>query len=622
MENKDNKHEKPVKSHFFMFKAWAKSIQIRYLIDSIFIFIMGAIVQLQMTDLQSNGSDWYVIWPNYVQASTELQETSTTDSNYDQVKANFDQAEKEYLNISYVVYDQLMLIYVMFAVYMAYPLKNIVQVIFARLRNRSWSSIYAEFILSLGQLVISTTVLYRYLFKHRYVQPDDQRYYELEVVYSAYYRESFLDMTLALGLYVMIQWARIIFVFKVNSFVGPILNIIQSMLKEILKFIIIYIIILIIFASSSRLFFVRVKGYQTNTEAILTLFSASLGSYNFSAFTGEGMVLSPSFGYYFLIIYLIVTNVVLLNFIIAILSNTYNNLSGISKALYHNEVVKVRNVYEHDKYYGSLISLPIPLNLVLLPFVPFIIIFRSKKLNMFLLHVSYLPVLFIGTLVFSVLELIMLPISYFALLYQNLIDIWEKGSDGSSRCVEATQFFQMIFKGPLMLVFWMCSDIYEFVKSLYASNLRMNNQRAYNNLTNLRYLDMKYFDILHSILFNRRTKLVDMRCIIRELGEKLNIHNHVRNIIYQSHDFNNDVKAYQNRVESSIGSELGSELNGDRSIDNDTALYVIKQYNLCKRFIVQNSIPLELFSRSDSKLSTKVNTNEDIGISSFYNFYI
>lgn len=309
-------------------------------------------------------------------------------------------------------------------------------------------------------LFITLVVLYRYITKHRYIKAADDRYTDGEIMITVYYRESFLDMTLVTGLYMMIQWTRMIIVFRVNSFIGPMIKIIENMLFEIIKFIIIYGLILIVFASSGYLFFIRVEGYSTITDAFISLLSASLGSFDFTPFESKDMVLSTSFGYYFLILYLVISNIVLLNFIIAILANTYNKLIGVSKALYFNEIIKIRNVLECDKYYSSLVSLPIPLNAALIPAYPFIIFCKSKRLNNLMLHISYLPVMVLGTLCFCLLSIVLWPISYLALLWQNFIDIWEKGSNGGSRWREFVQFLQMIFKAPFMLVGYMVYNTY------------------------------------------------------------------------------------------------------------------------------------------------------------------
>jgi hypothetical protein len=276
----------------------------------------------------------------------------------------------------------------------------------------------------------------RFFTDYKYRTSSDPRYEKaakLEPIFS----ESFLDITLVLGLYTAMQWTRILLIFRVNSFVGPLLNIIQNMLREIVRFFIIYLLIVLVFTSAGRMLFVTLPEFKDDIETWKTLFSASLGSFDFTIFDHQRMVLSQDFGYFFLMIYLLITNIIILNFIIAILGNTYSRLKNISKALYLIEIVKVRNIFEYDKYYSSMISLFIPLNVVLLPFYPILAISKNKRLNQFLMHFSYLPVLMLGIIAFVGASLIMYPISYFALLFQNFVDIWEKGENGTSKWGEA-----------------------------------------------------------------------------------------------------------------------------------------------------------------------------------------
>lgn len=577
---KERKYVKPVKAHFFMFKAWKKSMSIRYVIDAVFIIIVGIVLQIQMNTLQETASDWYVIYPVYWERHTRLQNSSLTVTERVEAQKLFIEVENEYLRIGNKAYGELMGIYITMAIMMAYSFRNICQIIYAKLRKRTWESIYGEFALSICHLFITIVVLYRYLTDHRYRTNEDPRYNDLEVIYTAYYRESFLDMTLVLGLYIAIQWARVVLIFRVNSFIGPLLNIIYSMLKEILKFIAIYLLMVLVFASSGRLFFITIDEFSTDSQSWLTLFSASIGSFSFEMFDSPKMVLSPSYGYYFLMAYLVITNVVLLNFIIAILSNTYSKLKDLSKALYYNEVLKVRNIFEYDKHYSSMVSLFIPLNIILLPVIPFVIIMKSKKLNTFLLHIAFLPVMFIGTLIFIVTSIVLYPISYFALLYQNFIDIWEKGETTRDKWVEAGQFFEMIFKAPFMLLGNIVADTYKFVTSLYTKKLKINNERAYSKLNDVSKVDARYFELLRKILYKSRNKLVDMKKVIRELGDELEIQKHVRNIVYFSHKYNADLDEHKEDFDSSEESKDGTDKNRTLLIKNDSTMHIIKQYNL------------------------------------------
>ena len=357
------------------------------------------------------------------------------------------------------------------------------------------------------------------------------------------------------------------------------LNIIKNMVQDIIKFSFIYLIILLIFGSSARIFFIKTPGFDSDSNTYITLFSATFGSFTFSNFKSDKMVLPDSYGYYFFILYLLISNIVLLNFIIAVISSTYTRLIGVSKALYLNEIVKVRNIFEFNKYYSGLISLPIPLNAILLPIYPFIILMKSKRLNHIVLHFSYLPVMMIGTLIFITLSIILWPISYLALLYQNFIDIWEKGSNGSNRCIEITQFLTMIFKAPFVLFGGIIIDTSKFIMSLYATKIRIHNERVLFKKFDFSKLDPEYFNLLKKILYKKR-KLIDVKKLIREFGRELDIYTHLRNIIYQSHKHNTDNTGFDHQDYSTDSESENEEISPKVGIEDDSSLTIIKQYNL------------------------------------------
>lgn len=258
-------------------------------------------------------------------------------------------------------------------------------------------------------------------------------------------------MTLITGLYVFIQWSRIVIVFRVNSFLGPTINILYNMLVEISKFMLIYVIILLVFESSGRILFIRLDEYNTHAHAFTTLFSASLASFDFYIYDHSNMVLESEYGYVFIGLFLIITNVVLLNFIIAILSNTYNQLQVVSKAMYYKEVIKMRNIFEFDKYYSSLISFFIPYNALFLPLMPFVMCCKSKRLNNFLLNAAYLPIAVIGIIIFFVFACILAPISYFALVGSTLRKIFIRNKTGRERCSSVYGFLIMLTKLPMII---------------------------------------------------------------------------------------------------------------------------------------------------------------------------
>jgi hypothetical protein len=76
------------------------------------------------------------------------------------------------------------------------------------------------------------------------------------------------------------------------------------------------------------------------------------------------------FGEVYLIILVLIFNILLLNFIIAILSNTYNIFDNRSNGLYLSKILSTRDELNYDLCYGAFLSSMPPINLLQLPFIP------------------------------------------------------------------------------------------------------------------------------------------------------------------------------------------------------------------------------------------------------------
>ena len=84
-----------------------------------------------------------------------------------------------------------------------------------------------------------------------------------------------------------------------------------------------------------------------------------------------------------------ITAIALINFLIGVISDVYSKLSTISIGLYLKNLINLRHILENDMHYSSLVSAIPPFNFVIMIFCPFIIWFQSPKLNKVLLHYNY-----------------------------------------------------------------------------------------------------------------------------------------------------------------------------------------------------------------------------------------
>jgi len=115
--------------------------------------------------------------------------------------------------------------------------------------------------------------------------------------------------------------------------------------------------------------------------------------------------------------------VLLVNLIIAILSETYQRLSIQKLGLYYDGVIEVIPAYKYKKFYGALIAACPPFNLLVLPFLPFFALTNKKtkvrRLNNALVKVIFFPFALIYASLFSLINILMWPLAYVVTIYRK-----------------------------------------------------------------------------------------------------------------------------------------------------------------------------------------------------------
>ena len=171
-------------------------------------------------------------------------------------------------------------------------------------------------------------------------------------------------------------WLRMILMLKLTKTFGPLIRIIDVMLKELGIFLVLWVIQLFIFACVGVLIFGELPEYKNFIDVLIMLFQSALGQWDLSIY--EKFSMGRHFGEFFHLIVIILNMVLLINLVIAILSETYTRLSEQKLGLYYDGVIEVIPAYKYRKFYGALIAACPPFNLLILPFLP-IFWCNSKK---------------------------------------------------------------------------------------------------------------------------------------------------------------------------------------------------------------------------------------------------
>jgi hypothetical protein len=145
----------------------------------------------------------------------------------------------------------------------------------------------------------------------------------------------------------------------------------------------------------------RISGsnFPTFEISLRTVFADAMGGFDIAAYQ-EDIVLGGSFEAF----YLMISNVVLLNLLIAIISNVYETLVVKVDSQHRNVVISYTEKYTWDKKYGFLIFIPSPISFFLLLISPFIIFSKNPQrwnnaICKFLFLIYAVPLFFVFVIV-------------------------------------------------------------------------------------------------------------------------------------------------------------------------------------------------------------------------------
>lgn len=133
---------------------------------------------------------------------------------------------------------------------------------------------------------------------------------------------------------------------------------------------------------------------------MFTLFRATIQDY--SIYMMAGSRVGDLIGYIYFNSYLIVNITLLINLIVAQLAYAYKKYNRERNVFYLLSTLSVREVSESDDKdkYSSVVSVPFPLSVLNIPLGSVVLAAKSPFLNKLLLHLYYLPVVLVTSVLF------------------------------------------------------------------------------------------------------------------------------------------------------------------------------------------------------------------------------
>ena len=507
-----------------------------YLIEGIIIVTIAVYFQISFFGMLDLSFDFQAAYGNFLSISSKLQNPSLSDSEKSSLNTQFIIAENDAISTWVAMqeeYGKFLSIGLLFTMYFV---KNLCQILFAKLRKKYIPIITPETIINFISCFVAIYSFWMWKFYYLQLSAPIPKYWALYVADKAF-NDPLIKGVFGAGLYIGLQWWRVFFILQLSRVFGPLIEIVLSMLKELFKFITIYGLIFMIFLSTGSWMYYNYSDFKSqNWRGMIYLFSASLGNFDFSLFSQNEEYLPRQYGWIYLILFLVLTNIVLINFLIAILSNKYTEMEPKKKLLYNRNILRIKQIQAEDKYYSCLISSFVPLNFMMLPFVPFIVIFKSEKLNHILMYAWYVPMVAIGTIFFVVGSLALLPFAYLVSIYSSAVSMYKvlKANKITFKlvAVETGWLVLVVLLSVLYLLAQTVADTVVFVVTLFDENTK-SKQDSDKSRTQLTDIDPEVFDVLVDIVEHGGDK-INVKDVILYFRHKFRLVDQIAALLFNS----------------------------------------------------------------------------------------
>ena len=261
---------------------------------------------------------------------------------------------------------------------------------------------------------------------------------------------------------------------------GPMIQIITHMLEEVTTFAVIQGIIILIFLGSMRILFFSLDEFETVPESFLTLFSASLSNFDFDIFKSDQLSVNKWWGYITMMLFLAISAITLINFLIGIISNVYDKLKKVNEGLYNKTVIDTRQSLQSDELYSSIVSSVPPFNIFSAIYTPFLMWYQSKKLNKVIMFLNFFDVTILSSLLYFTLAIIFIPLAYLVTLMNLFSDLLKSYDIRRSKCIILLDILIFLLFGLPICLVQSIIDTMHFIKSLFNTNLLTKHRFDHN----------------------------------------------------------------------------------------------------------------------------------------------
>ena len=165
-------------------------------------------------------------------------------------------------------------------------------------------------------------------------------------------------------------------------------------------------------------------------------------------------------GIYLVLVFVFLNVLVLLNFVIAMMADTYAMMTSVRKGLYNYSIINSAPSFKPEKQYGGLILTP-PFCLLSFLVLPFYIMIEDKKkletLNKGIYLIYYTALSIPMSVVFMALNLLLMPLAYIKTCIQKVTLV-------RNRIISCPSFLAYLLVGPFVLLIAQLTDLIAFLR--------------------------------------------------------------------------------------------------------------------------------------------------------------
>ena len=187
---------------------------------------------------------------------------------------------------------------------------------------------------------------------------------------------------------------------------GELIMMVGHMLQELKKFITTFGLLIALFIIVGMQLSTELKVNETSVfQTVLDIFDGFNGKQKFDEFT------FPE-GQSFITVFVYIFNILLLSFLVAMFINRYKNVWKNLDALRRTNIIKLKNSSSYDRLIGCITITFFPISIIVLPFILPVVLFKSERLNDFILKIQYGFMIIMYCLLAIIISIPMIPILY------------------------------------------------------------------------------------------------------------------------------------------------------------------------------------------------------------------